>query len=88
MITVSQDTQDALAGISDGDMELLEATVGLREAHLERTGLDPKSFALVKIAALIALGAPTASYAWQIANSRDEGVSPEEILGVLRAVAP
>ena len=88
MITVSQETQDTLAGISDGDMELLETAVGLREAHLERTGLDPKTFALVKIAALIALDAPPASYGWQIANAREEGVSAEEILGVLRAVAP
>jgi alkylhydroperoxidase/carboxymuconolactone decarboxylase family protein YurZ len=88
MVTVSQDTHDALAGISDGDMELLEAAVGLREAHLDRTGLDPTTFALVKIAALIAVGGPPASYAWQIANARDEGVTPEQILGVLRAVAP
>jgi alkylhydroperoxidase/carboxymuconolactone decarboxylase family protein YurZ len=87
MITVSQETRDTLAGISEGDMELLETAVGLREAQLERTGLDPKTFALVKIAALIALDAPPASYAWQIANARDEGVTPEQILGVLRAVA-
>jgi alkylhydroperoxidase/carboxymuconolactone decarboxylase family protein YurZ len=88
MSTVSQETHETLAGISEGDMELLEAAVGLREAHLERTGLDPSTFALVKIAALIALDAPPASYAWQIANARDEGVTPEQIIGVLRAVAP
>ena len=58
------------------------------KASRESTGLDPRTFALVKIAALIALDAPPASYAWQIGNALEEGVTPEEILGVLRAVAP
>ena len=47
----------------------------------------PRTYALVKIAALIALDAPPTSYAWQIANALDEGVTPEDVLGVLRAVA-
>jgi hypothetical protein len=42
----------------------------------------------VKIAALIALDAPPASYAWQVANALDEGASPEDILEVLTAVGP
>jgi len=53
----------------------------------EGTGLDARTYALVKIAALIALDAPPTSYAWQIANALEGGVTPEEILGVLRAVA-
>ena len=51
-------------------------------------GLDEKTFALVKIATLIALDAPPASFAWQVANAVDAGVTPEDIVGVLRAVAP
>src|SRR5208282_1757581 len=88
MADVAQDTQDTLVGIATGDVEVLEAAIGIRDAFHDRTGLDGRTFALVKIASLIALDAPPASYAWQIANARDEGVSPEEILGVLRAVAP
>ena len=88
MTAVGEDTQAALSGISQGDMDLLEAAVGLREAQLESTGLDPRTFALVKIAALIAVDAPPASYAWQIANALEEGATPEDILGVLRAVGP
>ena len=42
----------------------------------------------MKIATLIALDAPPASYAWQITNALEDGVTPEDILGVLRAVAP
>lgn len=88
MAAVAPDTQQTLAGISAGDMTMLEQALGMREAARESTGLDPRTFALVKIAALVALDAPPASYAWQIGNALDEGASPEDILGVLRAVAP
>ncbi len=88
MSGVAQDTQDALAGISAGRVDVIEEALELREAQLEATGLDPRTFALVKIATLIALDAPPASYAWQVANAVDDGASAEDILGVLRAVAP
>ncbi len=88
MATVPQATHDALTSISTGDLDFLESAVGLRESHLEATGLDPRTFALVKIAALIALDAPPASYAWQVANALEDGATPQDIVGVLRAVAP
>jgi 4-carboxymuconolactone decarboxylase len=88
MAAVAQDTQDTLLGIATGDVDILETAIGLREAQREGTGLDARTFALVKIAALVALDAAPASYTWQIANALDEGVEPEEIIGVLMAVAP
>lgn len=88
MAAVAPQTHQELSGISTGDATLLAEAVGLREAQLARTGLDARTFALVKVAALIALDAPPASYAWQIANAIDEGVTAEDVLGVLRAVAP
>jgi alkylhydroperoxidase/carboxymuconolactone decarboxylase family protein YurZ len=88
MATVAPETHQTLTGLSTGDLEILDAAIGLRDVSRESTGLDGRSFALVKIAALIALDAPPASYAWQIGNALDEGATPEDILGVLRAVAP
>jgi 4-carboxymuconolactone decarboxylase len=88
MADVTQETQQTLTGLSSGDMAVLDAAVGLRESLREATGLDGRTFSLVKIAALIALDAPPASYVWQVANALDEGATPEDILGVLRAVAP
>jgi alkylhydroperoxidase/carboxymuconolactone decarboxylase family protein YurZ len=88
MATVAPETHQTLTGLSTGDVDILDAAIGLRDVSLESTGLDARSFSLVKIAALIALDAPPASYAWQIGNALDEGASPEDILGVLRAVAP
>ena len=88
MPVVGADTHQTLSGVATGDMTLLEDALGLREAQLEATGLDSRTFALVKIAALIALDAPPASYAWQVANALSDGATPEDILAVLRAVAP
>jgi len=88
MAEVAQETHETLAGLSAGDAELIMGALNMREDLRESTGLDGRTFGLVKIAALIALDAPPASYMWQVANALDEGATPEDILGVLRAVAP
>ena len=81
-------TQDALNGLALGDLEVLGEALELREAAQESSGLDARTFSLVKIAALVALDSPPASYLWQVANALDAGATPGQILGVLRAVAP
>src|SRR5207245_11428715 len=88
MAVVGAETHQTLSGISAGNLEVLEEAVGLRERNREGSGLDPRTFALVKIAALIALDAPPASYAWQVANALADGASADDIVGVLHAVAP
>lgn len=85
---VDDATRDALLGLAMGDVDVLREAVDLREAEQQSSGLDAVTFGLVKIAALIALDSPPASYLWQIANALDAGATPAEILGVLRAVAP
>lgn len=81
-------TRDALAGLSAGDIDLLAEGLEYREQWRHTSGLDPRSFSMVKIAALVALDAPTASYQWQVQNAVAAGVSPKDILGVLFAIAP
>jgi 4-carboxymuconolactone decarboxylase len=88
MSAVEPGTHEVLSALSVGDGDVLATLIGIREAHEDATGLDSRTFALVKIAALIAIESPPASYAWQIANALEEGATPEDILGVLRAVAP
>jgi 4-carboxymuconolactone decarboxylase len=88
MADVGPEAHQTLAGISAGNLDVLERAVGLRELNREASGLDARTFALVKIATLIALDAPPASYAWQIANALEDGVTAEDFVGVLRAVAP
>ncbi|MBV9382367.1 MAG: carboxymuconolactone decarboxylase family protein [Streptosporangiaceae bacterium] len=81
-------TRDTLFGLSVGDIDPIADGMELREQWRQRSGLDERSFSLVKIAALIALDAPPASYLWQVENALASGVSPKDILGVLFAVAP
>jgi 4-carboxymuconolactone decarboxylase len=88
MAVVAAETHQTLAGLSAGNIEVLEEAVGLRDLNRAGSGLDARTFALVKLAALIALDAPPASYAWQIANAIEEGVTAEDFLGVLKAIAP
>jgi alkylhydroperoxidase/carboxymuconolactone decarboxylase family protein YurZ len=88
MAAVAQETHETLAGLSAGDVEALGEVLAMREELREDTGLDPRTFGLVKVAALVALDAPPASYLWQVANALDGGATPEDILGVLRAIAP
>ena len=85
---VDDATRDALLGLALGDVDILKEAVNIRETEQQSTGLDPVTFGLVKVAALIALDSPPASYLWQIASVLDCGATPAEILGVLRAVAP
>jgi 4-carboxymuconolactone decarboxylase len=88
MASVEPGTHETLAGLSAGDLDLVSDALTLREEAREATGLDARTYGLVKIAALIALDAPPASYMWQVANALDGGATPEDILGVLKAVAP
>jgi alkylhydroperoxidase/carboxymuconolactone decarboxylase family protein YurZ len=86
-VEVDQATREALARLSAGDLSVLRLAEEMRAEERVSSGLDARTFALVKIAVLIALDAPPASYLWQIPNALEAGVAPESILGVLRAVA-
>src|SRR5581483_5423279 len=88
MAVVGDEAHQTLHGLSAGNLEVLESAVGLRELNRAGSGLDARTYALVKLATLIALDAPPASYAWQVANALEEGATAEDFIGVLRAVAP
>lgn len=50
--------------------------------------LDAKSQALIRLAALLAVGAKTVSLRWTVELAHAAGATDEEILGVLLAIAP
>ena len=87
-MAAKQDVDELLEQMADHNPELMDGLVGLHLQNLESSGLDPRIHALVRLASLIALGAPSASYAWQVSMAREAGVSVDEIAGVLVAVAP
>jgi 4-carboxymuconolactone decarboxylase len=87
-VTVDQATGEALLALALGDTTLLGEADDLRDQLRAESNLDPKTFALVKIAALVALDAAPASYLWQVRGAVLAGATAREILGVLTAVAP
>jgi 4-carboxymuconolactone decarboxylase len=87
MSAIATETRDALAGIAAGRLEILEEVLELHGARPPGDDLDQRTSALVQIAALVALDAPPASYAWQVASAGEAGATAEDILGVLKAIA-
>ena len=79
-------SDDFLSNLAENDPELIERLVGRHLQNIEESGLDPRIHALVRIASLITLGAPAASYDFQVALARESGASDDEIAGVLVAV--
>ena len=55
---------------------------------IEASSLDPKTLMLVRIAGLVAVDAPPASYLLNLGTAGDLGIEAEEVEGVLTALAP
>jgi alkylhydroperoxidase/carboxymuconolactone decarboxylase family protein YurZ len=50
--------------------------------------LDPKTAALVRVGALMAIGSPGVCLEWSITQALAAGASEDEVTGVLLAIAP
>ncbi len=87
-IDVDAATEEKLAKLAMSDPEMLLAGLEARADWQATSGLDSRSYALVKVAALIALDAPPASYLWQVGNAVAAGCTATDLLGVLIAIAP
>jgi alkylhydroperoxidase/carboxymuconolactone decarboxylase family protein YurZ len=85
---VDDATTSTLTALTLGQTDMLEQAAELREQLRQHSGLDPRTFSLVKIAALVAMDAPPASFLMQVGLALDSGASPHDIMGVLTAVAP
>lgn len=88
MAEVSKETAEHLEGLATQEAGIVASLLDMQLHNLEASGLDPRTYSLVKIAALIALDAPPASYVAQVGFALEAGVEPDEILRVLVAVAP
>jgi alkylhydroperoxidase/carboxymuconolactone decarboxylase family protein YurZ len=70
------------------DTPILDLLSAMTESSLEATSLDGHSVMLVRIAALVASGAPPMSYALNLGVAGNVDVDVDEVRGVLAAVAP
>jgi alkylhydroperoxidase/carboxymuconolactone decarboxylase family protein YurZ len=74
--------------MAKGEAPVLETLAAINTVSLERTDLDPASLILVRLAALIAMDAPPASYLAHIGPAAEAGVTLDQAQDVLVAVAP
>ena len=73
---------------STADTPILDLLGRMTADSMETSTLDPETLMLVRLAALVAVDAPPASYLVNVGAAGDVGVSSDQITGVLAAVAP
>jgi 4-carboxymuconolactone decarboxylase len=70
------------------DTPILDLLGRMTADSMETSSLDEQTLMLVRVAALVAVDAPPASYLLNISAAGDVGVTSDQVLGVLAAVAP
>ncbi|HEU4974211.1 MAG TPA: carboxymuconolactone decarboxylase family protein [Baekduia sp.] len=75
-----------MAGTSDTPVLDLLAT--MTAESMEASHLDAETLMLVRIAALVAMDAPPASYLMNLGTASEMGIDVEKVRGVLAAIAP
>ncbi|MGY1606691.1 MULTISPECIES: carboxymuconolactone decarboxylase family protein [unclassified Geodermatophilus] len=86
---MTQTTPDAtLDGLARGDAPVLETVLAMNLDALDRSGLDADTYLLVRLAVLVAMDAPPASYAVTLGMAADTDVTVEQAQAVLVAIAP
>ena len=70
------------------DTPVLDLLAEMTAASLDASSLDAQSIAMVRLAALVASGAPAVSYGLNLAAAGEVGLDADDIRGVLAAIAP
>ena len=70
------------------DKPVLDLLARMTADSLEVSSLDPESVMLVRIAALISVDAPPASYLLNLGMASEIDIGAEQVRAVLAAVAP
>jgi 4-carboxymuconolactone decarboxylase len=88
MAEVKKETSDTLEALAAAEEDVITSLLEMQIHNLEASGLEPRTYSLVKIATLIAIDAPQASYVAQVAFAIEAGVAPDDIVSLLVTVAP
>jgi alkylhydroperoxidase/carboxymuconolactone decarboxylase family protein YurZ len=67
---------------------VLDTLAAMTAESVARCGLDANALVAARIAALVAVDAPAASYLMHVGTAMDAGVTLEQIQNILIAVAP
>ena len=74
--------------MAETDTPVLSLLASMTADSIQASVLDGQTLALVRIAALVAVDAPPASYALNLLIADELGVEAEQVQGVLAAIAP
>jgi 4-carboxymuconolactone decarboxylase len=85
---VRREHEDLFRRLAVNDQSVRNEMVGEEPATEERARLDAKSAALVKLAALVAQGAASASYQAAVTDALAAGATDGELVGALLALRP
>ena len=80
--------QEILRRLALSDERFMESELGMGLDTVEISQLDPKTHALVRLAAALAIDAAPSSYQSAVEPALIAGASIDEIVGTLIAVAP
>jgi alkylhydroperoxidase/carboxymuconolactone decarboxylase family protein YurZ len=77
-----------LAGVAAGGAAVPAPRVGPEADNIDESGLDVRTYALVRLAAVVTAGKAAEGYDRHVAAALDQGVTLDEIIGVLVALLP
>jgi len=84
----TQTAEQKIAGLAQGDPKVLETLTQMTLGTLERSGLDEQTYMLVRMAALVASDAAPVSYLANLGVAAEAGVTLDQVVGTMVAVAP
>ena len=74
--------------MADTETPVLDLLGKMTAASIEASSLDAETLVLTRIAALIAVDAPPASYMLNLGAASEIGIDVQQVQGVLAAIAP
>jgi alkylhydroperoxidase/carboxymuconolactone decarboxylase family protein YurZ len=85
---MSGTAEESLGALAEGQAPVLETLTQMTVNTLERSGLDEETYVLTRLAALVAMDAPPASYLLNLGAADELGLPLEQLQGTLVAIAP
>jgi alkylhydroperoxidase/carboxymuconolactone decarboxylase family protein YurZ len=81
-------TKGSIMAESTSETPVLDLLADMTANSVAASSLDPETLMLVRIAALVAVDAPSFSYVLNLEVASELDIDPERIRGVLAAIAP
>lgn len=85
---MDQRSEELLRRLAMNEDAAVQATLRIQLSDDGDAGLDARTVALVRLAALVALPASPQSYEWGVSAAFAAGANDDEVVGILSAVAP